>query len=324
MKESICIIPITNFVIDTVFKLNDVYFSPPYTQEDTDLSFTDTINKEEFNTIQRLVKSFIKTKKPVLINSTLAITKVDNLEFQNIEEAFTLVDKVCEKIDRSMDYFRLTYCQIGNFETLPGIPGFIPEGFKTIYKWDSNTDSFETIPGEVSIMFQKGIGLMPDNEPILTDYNKINYKCLFSKRDDEVFLNCRSALTRVNEAMYMHNLNSAFIYLMTTIEMLADKDKQLNFANVKPRILPFITKSKKSYHEQSAYMRILSESKRTEIVHNGKNIYDLYDSKAQVVKELFRITGIIVSYVEKVWALDVHTFAELEKKRSELIKQLGV
>jgi hypothetical protein len=324
MKESIFIIPITNFVIEKVFKLNDVYFSPPYAIEETDLSFTDTINKEEFHRIQKLVKSFIESKRTVLNNSTLAITKVDNLEFQNIEEAFTLIDKVCEKIDRSMDYFRLTYCQIGNFETLPGIPGYLPDGFKTIYRWNSNTDSFETIPGEVSIMFQKGIGLMPNNEPILADYNKVIYKCLFSKREDEVFLNCRSALTRVNEAMYMHNLNAAFIYLMTTIEMLADKDKYLNFAKVKPRILPFLTKSKKRYHELSDYMRILSESKRTEIVHNGKNIYDLYNSKAQVVKELFKITSIIVSYVKKVWALDVYSFAELEEKRSELIKELGV
>lgn len=124
--------------------------------------------------------------------------------------------------------------------------------------------------------------------------------------------------------MYMNNLNAAFIYLMTTIEMLADKDKQINFADVKPRVLPFITKNKKEYYDESTYMRILSQSKRTEIVHNGKNIYDLYNSKTQVVKELFKVTGIIVRYVEAVLALDLYTFAELEEKRKELIKQLKV
>lgn len=59
MEENVCIIPITNFVIDSVFKLNDVYFSPPYTQEeDSALSFTNTINTEEFNLAKEMMKFF--------------------------------------------------------------------------------------------------------------------------------------------------------------------------------------------------------------------------------------------------------------------------
>lgn len=321
MNESLCIVPIRNFVIESVFKLNDVYFSPLDTEE---VSFTDTMTKEEFDEVQSYVCLFNKSNKTKMINSTIAIMRFDNLDFKNVQEAFTLVDRVCEKLDRILDYFRLSNCHIGNFDTLPGIPGFLSEGFKTIYKWDNISNSFEVVPGEVTTMFQKGIGLMLYNEPTSKNYMDLSYKCLFSDRQDEVFLNCRSALTRVNEAMYMNNLNAAFVYLMTTIEMLADKDNQLNFSKVRPKILPFVTKTKKQYHNQSEYIRELSRNKRTEIVHNGKNIYELYDNKTQVTRELFRMTALIVNYVETVVGLEIYTFYELEEKRNEMKAQLGI
>jgi hypothetical protein len=111
---------------------------------------------------------------------------------------------------------------------------------------------------------------------------------------------------------------------MTTIEMLTDKGKQLNYSNVKPKILPFIAKDKKNYHDLPAYIRDLSQFKRTEIVHNGKNIYELYTDKSQVIKELFKVTGLIIRYVEAVVALGIYTFEELENKRIELKTHLGV
>ncbi|MDR6749331.1 hypothetical protein J2W90_003501 [Bacillus pumilus] len=325
MQSNLCLVPISNFHIESVFKIGDIYFSPLYTQaEDNDLSFTDSVTKVEFEKIQNYIKLFNKSNQIAITNCTMAIKNVENLEYQNSQEAFTLVAKVCEEIDRTMDYFRLTNCQIGNFDTLPGIPGFIPDGFKTIYKWDKNTNDFVTISGEITFMFQKGIGLKPYNEPDARSFQEVDWRCIFSERKDEVFLNCRAALIRINEAMYMDNLNVAFIYLMTTIEMLADKDTMLPYRKVKSKILPFVAKNKKQYHELSEYMRDLSEFKRTEIVHNGKNIYDLYSNKSQVLKELFKVTGLIVKYVNVVICLETYTFDELETKRAEMKTYLGI
>ncbi|MGS4992784.1 hypothetical protein ACVCK3_04355 [Bacillus cereus] len=235
-----------------------------------------------------------------------------------------MIDIVCERVDRTLDYFRLTNCQIGNFDTLPGLPGLIPDGYKTIYQLDENLNVFKVVPGEVTFMFQKGIGLMPSHEPNARSSKGVIWKCIFSERTDEVFLNCRAALTRVNEAMYMNNLNTAFIYLMTTLEMLADKDRMLNYGKVKPKILPFIARDKRNYNDLSEYIRDLSQSKRTEIVHNGKNIYELYTNKLQVLKELYKVTGLIVRYVEVVVDLDIYTYEELENKRAEFKKNLRV
>lgn len=325
MDSNLCLVPIQNFVIDSVFKMGDIYFSPLYTQaEVSDLAFTNTVTNLEFEKIQNYINLFNKTNQITMANTAIAITKFENLDYQNIQEAFTLVDKVCEKIDRTLDYFRLTNCQVGNFNNLPGLPGFLADGFKTIYKWDKEKNSFLIVPGEVTLMFQEGIGLIPVNEPTKRSSQNIDWKCIFSKRNDEVFLNCRAALTRINEAMYMNNLNVAFIYLMTTIEMLADKDTALTYKNVKPKILPFVAKDKKHYNELSEYIRNLSKHKRTEIVHNGKSIYGLYPNKSEVLKELFRLTGLIIKYVRTVIALEVYTFEELEGKRNELKTYLRV
>ena len=53
--------------------------------------------------------------------------------------------------------------------------------------------------------------------------------------------------------MYIQNFNISFIYLMTSTKMLADKDKCIYFKIVKPRILPFLAKSKEEYQDLANY-----------------------------------------------------------------------
>ncbi len=54
--------------------------------------------------------------------------------------------------------------------------------------------------------------------------------------------------------MYIQNFNISFIYLMTSTKMLADKDKCIYFKIVKPRILPFLAKSKEEYQDLANYI----------------------------------------------------------------------
>ncbi len=77
---------------------------------------------------------------------------------------------------------------------------------------------------------------------------------------------------RVSESMYMNNLNTSFVYLLSTLEMLSSRE-YLNFKKTKSKILPFISYSKYQYHKCSEYLRNISENLRTEIIHNGKSIF---------------------------------------------------
>ncbi|MCY8798227.1 MULTISPECIES: hypothetical protein [Bacillus subtilis group] len=325
MQSGVCLVPIRNLSIESVFKIDDIIFSPTYTKDDVkDLSYTDTVTKDEFEEIQNYIKGLKSSIYSSLENTVVAIIKDDKIKCANVQEASMFINNVCEKIDRSLDYFRLSYCRIGLYETLPSLPGII-DGFKSVYIFDNNSQKYKLIVGdEISILYQKGIGLQISIDPSKRDLNNIDSKCIFSKRTDEVFINCRTALTRVNEAMYMTNLNAAFIYLMSTIEMLADRNKYLQFSKVKSKILPFLAEDKKQYHELSKFTKHLSKDIREQVVHNGKNIYELYTYKEQVERELFRLTGLIVNYVRKVISLDIYTFKELEEKRKELKYSLGI
>jgi len=325
MKSVKFIIPISNFVVEDAFKVGDVYYSPPLSSIlDDGYTHNDSITESEFEMVKNCLTILDDHSNHKWINSTLAITDFEMQHYNNIEESSLYVNRICEKIDRSMDYLRLKECQIGNFNTLPGLAGMMEDGFKNVYKLDLESESYEMIPGEVTLLLRQGIGLMPSSEPKSLDIQSIDYKCIFSTRKDEIFLNCRAALTRINEAMYMHNLNTAYIYMMTTLEMLANKDNFITFQSVKSKIIPFIVTSKKEYHELSNYMYTLSKHKREQIVHNGKNIFDLYESSEQVIKELFRITGLIVRYVQAVVSTGIETFEELETKRQEILKELKV
>lgn len=325
MESTKFIVPITNFFIESAFKIGDVYYLPPLELilED-DYPYNNSINESEFEILKKCLVILEENFQHNWSNYAFAITSFENLEYNNVQESSVYVNRICEKVDRSMDYLRIQQCQIGNFDTLPGLAGIMNDGFKNVFKVDVETENYKMIPGEITLLLRNGIGLAPSSEPNASNFQDIDYQCIFSNRTDEVFLNCRAALTRINEAMYMANLNTAFVYLMTTLEMLANKDEFIQFSKVKPRILPFITRSKTEYHTSSTYLFNLSKNKREEIVHNGKNIFDLYQNSQQVKAELFKMTGIIVRYVRAVIETEIETFEELEIKRLELMKTLGV
>lgn len=67
-------------------------------------------------------------------------------------------------------------------------------------------------------------------------------------------------------------------------------------------------------------LRDISENIRTEIVHNGNNLYDLYASSLQVKNLLWYLTGVIVNYCESVINTGITNFADLEKEREERIQ----
>lgn len=325
MGKGIYIVPISNFLIESAFKVGDIIFSPSIKELIAmgDDAYTDTLSEEEFQLTKKCMYELNIAHSNILMNSTMAIIQRESIQMNSPQNSFLFVNQVCEIVDRAMDYFRLEYCQIGKFETLPGLAGISIDGFKQIFHYNDKTNEITMLPGEVTLLIRDGIGLMPSQEPTKRLQQDSLFVCIFNNRTDEVFNTCREALRRVNEAMYMHNLNTAFIYLMSTIEMLASSE-YIQFKKVKPKILPFIADSDTDYHKLSKYLTDLSQNKRTEIVHNAKSLYDLYSSLDEIRCVLFKMTGIIVRYVEKVVSLNINTIEELEVERESLMDKIGI
>ena len=142
-----------------------------------------------------------------------------------------------------------------------------------------------------------------------------------SNRDDEIYTVCRNAFTRLSEAMYMNSANTSFVYLMSTIEMLADKE-YIKFTKAKTNILAFIATSKKEYLEKLEWFKEVSKVIRTEVVHNGKSIYEILHGEQEVERLLNRLMSIIVVYCGNVLETEITSFDELTIERAKRIKQL--
>lgn len=227
------------------------------------------------------------------------------------DEEFTFLEKICYEVDRALDYLRISYCHFTTKEILPGIPGIV-DTFRKGIVVDTETELSREILGRVYQIYTKpGIGLDID----FIQYDDELYKqVFFSTRKDEVYLNCRYALTRVNEALYMNNDNISFIYLMSTLEMLADSEF-IQFKKVKTYILAFTSRSKNEYQTKSQQFIDISKNIRTEVVHNGKSLFDLLGSNKEICDLLNFLMFIIIDYCEQVLRTNITAFENLTIER---------
>ncbi|HGZ6875946.1 TPA: hypothetical protein ACOF1P_002512, partial [Staphylococcus aureus] len=224
-----------------------------------------------------------------------------------------------QKADRTLDIIRINENNFGVPEQLPGIPGITSNGWQVAEQLTDH--KLRTINGKVMFMIREGIGLYPIDLSSNIYEDKL-YNCLYVT-SNEINLLFREAIHRVSESMYMNNLNTSFVYLLSTLEMLSSRE-YLNFKKTKSKILPFISYSKYQYHKCSEYLRNISENLRTEIIHNGKSIFDLYDNYEDVYKLLNWIKLIIIEYISNIVKKNIQTFDDLEKERKKIINSLGI
>ena len=104
---------------------------------------------------------------------------------------------------------------------------------------------------------------------------------------------CQNVLHKLNEVLYMPSFETSFIFLMSAFETLAS-NKYINFKKAKSKILPFISCSKDEYNELSKFFKTMSENYRTEVVHNGKSLFELYKGRTNdIERELNKIRCLI-------------------------------
>lgn len=326
-------IPIPNLIIENVMQLGDITLIPHeyfMLYERQELEYDElTFNNSAKSEIESVMNLCIKEYYKEHFNKTAVALFEHNISIQEYStpiaiEEFALLEKLCDKVDRALDFIRLNYCNICNKEELPGIPGIL-DGYRRGIFINLSDKTCRAILGNVcNIYYQPGIGAYPYvSSPINDSPNMYSY--LFSERQDPVYQNCRAAFIRINEAMYMNNLNSAFIYLISTLEMLANA-KTNGFSACKPLLLPFLATSKANYHNLSEELRNISEDIRTPIVHNGKSLYNLIPPihPDEIKNLLGRLTMHIVNYCTEVIDTGITSFDELALERTERKKALGI
>ncbi|HCZ7116812.1 TPA: hypothetical protein O3O78_002334 [Staphylococcus aureus] len=315
MKKSIYILPLAYIVIESPLQIGNVILSPSLKVIEsghfhTDFSLISMFNKKEF-------LSILSTSQ--LKEDALVIFKDDFFEPTTVDQNYYFINKLSQKADRTLDIIRINENNFGVPEQLPGIPGITSNGWQVAEQLTDH--KLRTINGKVMFMIREGIGLYPIDLSSNIYEDKL-YNCLYVT-SNEINLLFREAIHRVSESMYMNNLNTSFVYLLSTLEMLSSRE-YLNFKKTKSKILPFISYSKYQYHKCSEYLRNISENLRTEIIHNGKSIFDLYDNYEDVYKLLNWIKLIIIEYISNIVKKNIQTFDDLEKERKKIINSLGI
>lgn len=315
MKKSIYILPLAYIVIESPLQIGNVILTPSLKVIEsghfhTDFSLISMFNKKEF-------LSILSTSQ--LKEDALVIFKDDFFEPTTVDQNYYFINKLSQKADRTLDIIRINENNFGVPEQLPGIPGITSNGWQVAEQLTDH--KLRTINGKVMFMIREGIGLYPIDLSSNIYEDKL-YNCLYVT-SNEINLLFREAIHRVSESMYMNNLNTSFVYLLSTLEMLSSRE-YLNFKKTKSKILPFFSYSKYQYHKCSEYLRNISENLRTEIIHNGKSIFDLYDNYEDVYKLLNWIKLIIIEYISNIVKKNIQTFDDLEKERKKIINSLGI
>lgn len=310
MKKSIYILPLAYIVIESPLQIGNVILTPSLKVIEsghfhTDFSLISMFNKKEF-------LSILSTSQ--LKEDALVIFKDDFFEPTTVDQNYYFINKLSQKADRTLDIIRINENNFGVPEQLPGIPGITSNGWQVAEQLTDH--KLRTINGKVMFMIREGIGLYPIDLSSNIYEDKL-YNCLYVT-SNEINLLFREAIHRVSESMYMNNLNTSFVYLLSTLEMVSSRE-YLNFKKTKSKILPFISYSKYQYHKCSEYLRNISENLRTEIIHNGKSIFDLYDNYEDVYKLLNWIKLIIIEYISNIVKKNIQTFDDLEKERKKLL-----
>lgn len=220
MKKSIYILPLAYIVIESPLQIGNVILTPSLKVIEsghfhTDFSLISMFNKKEF-------LSILSTSQ--LKEDALVIFKDDFFEPTTVDQNYYFINKLSQKADRTLDIIRINENNFGVPEQLSGIPGITSNGWQVAEQLTDH--KLRTINGKVMFMIREGIGLYPIDLSSNIYEDKL-YNCLYVT-SNEINLLFREAIHRVSESMYMNNLNTSFVYLLSTLEMLSSRE-YLNF-----------------------------------------------------------------------------------------------
>lgn len=328
------IVPIFDLTLEKPVKLGKFYLFPSLI--DNSDWFYDGYDKLKMNFSQSeysdMISNVKKFKEEYLLNNMLSFpswhsncsyvffysdlsVNTNGINQLNNKEVDILLNELNELFDYIIHANEILFhCH----ELLPFPPGIYRGEIspKVCYKIDFNDSYLFTT--DIINLLKPGIGMHLE-----TYEDSRFYKLFFSDRDDEIAKLCKSGMRRLTESLYMPSYEMSFIYLMSTIESLVSST-YMKFQDTKSKMLTLISSSKEIYHEKSKYYYNLSKNVRTDIIHNGKTLYEHYENKGYIK---FMLNRLYVDIEEFIWfmfesgALDQK---QLDEKLKEKRKIIGI
>lgn len=251
--------------------------------------------------------------------SVLAIYEVPNFNEEDIldnhEKLIIFVKNITEEVNRTLDLIRIQQCNVTEQESLPSYPGICRDGFSSILLINDKNEYLPFVCRIHNMSVVEGLGLYLDDvsryvEDPLYDvlYNDIE--------ENYVSTIIKHAVKRLNEAMYIPDPNSQFVYLMSTMEVICSPE-YIGFSEVRQKIAAIVCSNKDSYLKMGVRLRQLSEVYRTDVIHNGKDIFK--EQFKDMNRNLLFLQGLIVNCIYNLITSgakseeDFHDFVEMKK-----------
>ncbi|MFC9539075.1 hypothetical protein ACFTQ7_04245 [Lysinibacillus sp. NPDC056959] len=131
------------------------------------------------------------------------------------EQMIVFAHNITEKINRTLDLIRIMQCNITEQEKLPSYPGICLDGFSSILLVNEKDEYIPFVYRMQKLSSVEGLGLYLED---VSDYDENPlYSVLYSNKPSYVSNTIRQAVKRLNEAMYIPDPNSQFVYLMSTL-----------------------------------------------------------------------------------------------------------
>ncbi|WP_454054736.1 hypothetical protein [Clostridium sp. Marseille-Q7071] len=307
--EHIFLIPISNLKIDNIIHLGDMILIPR--QYNLDLLKDDDLNINEEIMVE--IRNSQEIAK-LVSKSVVAVFKDKYLikgEWHS-EKEFSFLEILSKKVNRNMNYIILKYCKINNFNKMPSIAG-ITDGFRQGIMINTNDLYIRGLLGEIYSLYCNSKEELVLKKCFPEKEDSILYQLLYTKRNDEVYMNCREALSRICEAMYINDYTISVIHMFNTLDILEpsyfDEDK------MRTHVVAFISNNKDEYRIRMQELKNISDKYRKQIFHHGKDIVQLCENKQEIDMLFEKISDIIIDYCKNVVSLNITTFEELYKAR---------
>jgi hypothetical protein len=316
------VIPIKNLVSDEDFIFNDTHFISTFNTERylNNLKIRDNYKLNKNTHLSELIGFDLSW----YYGSMLALYEVPNFNEEDIisthEQLIIFMKNITEKLNRTLDLIRIRQCNVTEQEKLPSYPGICIDGFSSILLINDKNEYIPFVCRLHKMSVVEGMGLYLDDvsryvEDPLYDvlYNDIE--------ENYVSTIIKQVVKRLNEAMYIPDPNSQFVYLMSTLEVICSPE-YIGFSEVRQKIAAIVCSNKSSYLKMGDQLRELSEIYRTDVIHNGKDIFK--EQFENMSRKLLFLQGLIVRCIYNLIASeanseeDFHNFVELKKTQLDV------
>ena len=246
----------------------------------------------------------------------------------NNKEDFDVLRDMVAKGEDILDVIRYVFCNINYSSNIPIRAGYLKDGVSGILLINqiSNVTKFITdkyINNSESI----GEGLFID---ILKKRQYLD-KFFMLEKDDcgEVGNVIKYALKQYSNIVLAENRTTKFMLSMSLIEYLANPYEYMSMKKVKPKIIPFIAKTKEDQEELSARFKDLTSKidennkqigLRTCIVHNGTNIESLIKDEQEIYSTLRELQRYICEVIKHLYDIYRQSWASVE----DIIQKLRI